>query len=495
MTVQPEGVCEFPPLEKDAKKAARHPRLRLEQEAGQQAPWRLRGHRRHLCPGRGQVAPSSSLVGAGPGPRLRSVARRVSRSRAPCGSSDEENLEVTVSLKNTGDAAALPLTVEGELLGESREVRLDIGVGPGVTRARGPALPERPAAAGGPRPALAAGVARGSGALDRRPPPHGEPEGLSAPDPRGRAGAGGQALGVSAHVWRLVARSRSDLESADGRPHRVGVRVAAPRGVNVEERETELEVPARGQAKALIHLLRAGAPRESQQGIVVVASVRDGELERTRRHHRDRDPGEGPGPAAPAATRAVGPRRGNPRGGGLPGAARGATVAADAASSDRRPDEPRPCARLRRSLTAIPSQGGRRGNPERSLPLDPHLRGHRVDRDAVLLQLRQRALPGHPRRRHEEEGQPGADAPGPLLLPLGRGLDLVHGRAAAPPRLLPRRHHPRAGARMGRGRHRHDPAHLRGPLHLRRAAQERPRQGPEDLRRHRVSCWPRSRSA
>ena len=112
-----------------------------------------------------------------------------------------------------------------------------------------------------------------------------------------------------------------DLESADGRPHRVGVRVAAPRGVNVEESEAELEVPARGQATARIHLLRAGAPRESQQGIVVVASVRDGELERSTATTGIVTLDEGPGPPAPAATGAVGARRGNPRGGGLPGAA------------------------------------------------------------------------------------------------------------------------------------------------------------------------------
>jgi hypothetical protein len=43
----------------------------------------------------------------------------------------------------------------------------------------------------------------------------------------------------------------------------------------------EVAVPARGRAVARTRLLRAGAPRESQQGIVVVARSLDGPSERT----------------------------------------------------------------------------------------------------------------------------------------------------------------------------------------------------------------------
>jgi hypothetical protein len=193
---------------------------------------------------------------------------------------DEENLEVTVSVKNTGDAAALPLTVEGELLGESREARLDIGVGPGVTRHAVLRFPSDL-----PRPGVHALLLRLEWPVGEAPS-----NGGLIPTASQRAfllltlGAAPEpAVRLSVLPLRLETRGTLEvgLESADGRPHRVGVRVAAPRGVNVEERETELEVPERGQAKALIHLLRAGAPRESQQGIVVVASVRDGELERS----------------------------------------------------------------------------------------------------------------------------------------------------------------------------------------------------------------------
>ena len=51
MTVQPEGVCEFPPVEKDAAKAAAITVLRHQQQAGQEAARRLPGRRCHLCPG------------------------------------------------------------------------------------------------------------------------------------------------------------------------------------------------------------------------------------------------------------------------------------------------------------------------------------------------------------------------------------------------------------------------------------------------------------
>jgi len=193
---------------------------------------------------------------------------------------DEESLDVTVSVRNTGDAAALPLTVVGELLGESREARFDIGVAPGVTRHAVLRFPS-----GLPRLGIHALLLQLEWPVGQAPP-----NGGLVPTASQRAfllltlGAAPEpAVKLSVSPLRLETRGtlQVDLESADGRPHRVGVRVAAPRGVNVEEGEAELEVPARGQATASIHLLRAGAPRESQQGIVVVASVRDGELERS----------------------------------------------------------------------------------------------------------------------------------------------------------------------------------------------------------------------
>lgn len=193
---------------------------------------------------------------------------------------DEENLEVTVSAKNVGDTVALPLTLMGELLGESRETRLEVGVAPGVTRHAVLRFPNDL-----PRLGAHALLLRLEWPVGPAPPGGG-----LVPTASQRAfllinlGATPEpAVRITVPPLRMETRGALvvELESADGRPHRVGVRVAAPRGLNVEETETELEVPAKGPATVTLHLLRAGAPRESQQGVVVVASVRDGELERS----------------------------------------------------------------------------------------------------------------------------------------------------------------------------------------------------------------------
>jgi hypothetical protein len=169
--------------------------------------------------------------------------------------------------------------VVGELLGESREVLLEVGVAPGVTRHAVLRFPNDL-----PRPGVHA-------LLLRLEWPVGEPPaaGGLVPTASQRAfllltlgAAPLPAVRIEVPPLRMETHGalQIDLESTDGRPHQVGVRVAAPRGLNVLEPSVELEVPAQGRASARVHLLRAGAPRESQQGIVVVASVRDGELER-----------------------------------------------------------------------------------------------------------------------------------------------------------------------------------------------------------------------
>jgi hypothetical protein len=71
------------------------------------------------------------------------------------------------------------------------------------------------------------------------------------------------------------------LESADGAAHRVAVRVYTPRGLNVFGPPVEVDVPASGRSTARVDLLRAGAPRDSRQGILVVATALDGPQERT----------------------------------------------------------------------------------------------------------------------------------------------------------------------------------------------------------------------
>ena len=91
--------------------------------------------------------------------------------------------------------------------------------------------------------------------------------------------------------------------------------------------------------------------------------------------------------------------------------------------------------------------------------MDPRDRRRRLDRAPVLLQLRERERGEDLRRRLEEEGRSGADAPGVVLGPLGRGLHVDHGRPAARARLLHGRHvalgrdagEARRGRRHGRG--------------------------------------------
>jgi len=68
------------------------------------------------------------------------------------------------------------------------------------------------------------------------------------------------------------------LESADGRAHRVRLRVLAPRGLNPERLQDEVAVPASGPATVSVPLLRGGVPRQSRQGLLLVAETLDGEL-------------------------------------------------------------------------------------------------------------------------------------------------------------------------------------------------------------------------
>ncbi|HEY5907164.1 MAG TPA: hypothetical protein VIZ31_03925, partial [Vicinamibacteria bacterium] len=70
------------------------------------------------------------------------------------------------------------------------------------------------------------------------------------------------------------------LESTDGSPHRVLLRVHPPRGLNAFGPQVEADVPASGRAEASLQLLRAGAPRASRQGILVEAQALGGTVER-----------------------------------------------------------------------------------------------------------------------------------------------------------------------------------------------------------------------
>jgi len=70
------------------------------------------------------------------------------------------------------------------------------------------------------------------------------------------------------------------LESTDGAPHRVRVRVETPRGFVPEGRPQTVDVPAHGRVNVDVGLLRGTAARGTPQGVVIVAEAVDGPLER-----------------------------------------------------------------------------------------------------------------------------------------------------------------------------------------------------------------------
>jgi hypothetical protein len=189
-------------------------------------------------------------------------------------------LEVRVVVANRGDRRAAPIDLAGELLGERCERRLSAGVGPG--REATVLLEFSPVS---PRP--------GTHALTL----------LLEHPVEGTADAAGNAPVASQVAWLLVALGPSPppavrldvqplrldvrgvvatrLESADGQSHRVHLRVAAARGLRAEGPGADVLVPARGTVSAALPIVRAGAPRGSRHGLLVIAADTDGPLART----------------------------------------------------------------------------------------------------------------------------------------------------------------------------------------------------------------------
>jgi hypothetical protein len=190
----------------------------------------------------------------------------------------EDALQVEVRLKNVGDRPASPLTVRAELLGERREARIDPGAASGETRTATFSFPLEV-----PRPGVHALTlllefpdigARAPGteptasqraflllALGENPPP---------------------AVKVDAPEARIETAGRLlvGIQSADGAAHRVRLRVLTPRGLRADDVQDEVAVPEKGRVVTAVPLLRAGAPRPSQQGVLMVADVVDGPVAR-----------------------------------------------------------------------------------------------------------------------------------------------------------------------------------------------------------------------
>jgi hypothetical protein len=70
------------------------------------------------------------------------------------------------------------------------------------------------------------------------------------------------------------------IESADGAPHRVRLRTLTARGLH-SEGSPEVDVPGKGAVRAAIALRRAGAPRGSRPGLLIVAETVDGPVAST----------------------------------------------------------------------------------------------------------------------------------------------------------------------------------------------------------------------
>jgi hypothetical protein len=64
------------------------------------------------------------------------------------------------------------------------------------------------------------------------------------------------------------------LESADGAPHRVRVRIETPPGLQAPD-PAEVAVPATGRGTATVRVWRSSAPRGSRQDLVVIAESID----------------------------------------------------------------------------------------------------------------------------------------------------------------------------------------------------------------------------
>lgn len=189
-------------------------------------------------------------------------------------------LVVQVRVANRGDAAAGAVDLTGELLDQRREARLAAGIAPGRSAA---VVLEFDAA----------GATPGVHALTLL---------LEHPLPGVRDAAGNPPLS-SQRAWLLVALGASpgpavrldakpvridvrarlevSLASVDGLPHRVHLRALTARGLRAEAEGVELSVPPAGAVTAQLGLMRAGAPRGTRHGVLLVAETREGPPLRT----------------------------------------------------------------------------------------------------------------------------------------------------------------------------------------------------------------------
>lgn len=188
-------------------------------------------------------------------------------------------LEVRVRVENAGGEETGPLTVVGELFGERREARVRNGIPPGSEAAvivdfdTGTARPgvhalslllEHPV--DGPRDAagqMPVASRRAVVLVTVGSPPR-DAVVLDVPCPEDDA---------CASIAEVEGQIIVHLESADGQAHRVRLRALTARGLRPGEESREVEVPASGRVSASVPIVRAGAPRGSRHGLVLVTET------------------------------------------------------------------------------------------------------------------------------------------------------------------------------------------------------------------------------
>jgi hypothetical protein len=192
-------------------------------------------------------------------------------------------LEVRVVVSNRGDVAAAPLHVVGELLGERTEARLAGGVAPGAS---GGVLLDFPPLSADVRPGVHVLALLLEHPVDGPPDAAGNPPLASQRAwlllALGTTAAPAPAVTLVPERLRLSVRGAIQVGvlSADGAPHRVRVRLLTARGLRTEGKGVEVAVPAHGEVKVSLPIVRAGAPRGSRHGVVLVAEAEDGPLAR-----------------------------------------------------------------------------------------------------------------------------------------------------------------------------------------------------------------------
>lgn len=182
--------------------------------------------------------------------------------------SADERLEVRVDVINKGDLAASAVDVRAELGDETDVITLPNGVPAGATRSahfRFAHVPPAGVHVLGLRLDYTEATTPGRAAVTTSQRAFLLLSLGANPAPALRVTAGEATISTRGTVPVHV-------ESADGAPHRVRVRVLTPRGLNADQ-PAEMTVPATGGATAHIPVLRGGVPRPSRQGILVVAEV------------------------------------------------------------------------------------------------------------------------------------------------------------------------------------------------------------------------------